>query len=373
MAENNANNDTTFFLVLAIVAAGGWLFWHLFHEQIIYLLRCIRFGEMWVLNRIVDNQDMRQFQAYFGVPSSKVVWQHIAVSSLLVGHYIAWPVAGIMGLCAAWIMFKAPKIAFRHAYGLDGLIAAQARVWPIIAPLVNFNPAQDNSRDPTGKLPDKLPVFAEALSPDEWMRFYRIARSPEGIDREAATAVFATQLGPRWKNARTLPLDVRALLAVCALKIARQRDRADALLGRFAQAVETKGAMRFKPDLALRREIDQIVNDPALGGAAIKIAEKHAFVTPAMLHVLAYARDRGGVLAPAQFVWLRGVNRALWYPLNNLGRAAFHAEAAGAMAHYEAELAASRPLLTPKVKNAVDALEKYSHDNPVAPSLQLTG
>ena len=216
--------------------------------------------------------------------------------------------------------------------------------------------------------------FAEALSPDEWMKYYRIARSPEGIDREAATAAFAAQLGPRWQGARALPLAVRALFAVCALKIARQREQADTLLGRLAQAVETKGGvMRFKPDLALRREIDQIVRDPAAGGLAEQVAARHAFATPAMLHVLTHARDRAGVLAPAQFVWLRGINRALWYPLNNLGRRAFHPEAAGAMAHFEAELAANRPLLTPKVKNAVDALEKYSHDNPFTPTLQLTG
>ena len=373
MADNNTNNDATIFLFMGLAIAGCWLFWHLFHEQIIYALRWLRYGEMWVLDRIVDNPKMVEFQDYFGARSSTVTWQHIAFSSLLVGHYIAWPVAGILGLCAIWVMFKAPKIAFKHAYGLDRLIAAQAKVWPVIAPLVNFNPAEDNSRDPTGPTPDKLPVFAEALSPEEWMKFYRVARTPEGIDRDAAAAAFSSQLGPRWKGARNLPLAGRALFAVCALKIARKRDPADMLLGRLAQAVETKGGMRFKPDLALRREIDQIIRDPALGGVAEQVAIRHAFATPAMLHVLSHARDRGGVLAPAQFVWLRGVNRSLWYPLNNLGRRAFHPEAAGAMAHFEAELAANRPLLTPKVKNAVDALEKYSHDNPFTPTLQLTG
>jgi intracellular multiplication protein IcmP len=363
----------TYILVILLLVAGGWLFWHVFHEQVIMALRWVRYGEMWVLNRIVDNADMRQFQAYFGAPTSTVTWQHIAISSLLVGHYIAYPVVGILVVCTLWVMTRAPKTFFRHEYGLDKLIAAQAEVWPVITPIVNFNPAEDNSRDPTGPTPDKLPVFAEALSPDEWMKFYHVARTLEGIDREAATAAFIAQLGPRWKGVRSVSLPVRALFAVCALKIARKRDAADALLGRLAQAVETKGGMHFRPDLALRREIDQINRDPALGGAAEKIASRHAFATPAMLHVLNHARDRGGVLAPAQFLWMRGVNRALWYPLNNLGRQAFHAEAAGAMAHYEAELAANRPLLTPKVQNAVDALEKYSQDNPFTPTLQLTG
>ena len=374
MAEGNSgSNDTVFFLVIIVMIAGGYLFWYVFHEQIIQALRWVRYGEMWVLNRIVDNKDMLDFQNYFAARSSTVIWKHIAVSSLLVGHYLSYPTIGIFVLCTAWIMIRAPKSAFKNAYGLDRLIAAQARVWPVISPIIHFNPASDNSRDPNGPTPDKLPVFAEALSPEEWMSFYKVERTLEGIDREVATAAFTAQLGPRWKNARSLPLPARAIFAACALKSSRQRDEADLLLGRLAQSVETKSTMQFKPDLALRRDIDRIVQDPKLGGELEKIAAQHAFATPAMLGVLAHARDRGGVLAPAQFVWLRGVQRALWYPLNNLGRQAFHSEAAGAMAHYEAELVAARPLLMPKVQGAVDALEAYNDANPSKTSLKMTG
>ena len=373
MAEGNHNSDGLFFLIIAMIAGGCWLFWHIFHEQVIYLLRWVRYGEMWVLNRIVDNPEMRQYQDYFFARTSTVTWPHIAGASLIVGHYISYPVAGILALCALWVMFRAPKSAFKHAYGLDRLIAAQAKVWPVITPFINFNPAAANSRDPTGPLPDKLPIFAEALSPDEWMRLYKITRMLEGIDREAASTAFAAQLGPRWKNARSLPLPVRALFAVCALKIARKRRRRIICWAAWRRQSMPRAACLSSP---IWHSAGRSISSCAIrrwAGRRKKWPARHAFATPAMLHVLNHARDRGGVLAPAQFVWLRGINRALWYPLNNLGRQAFHAEAAGAMAHYEAELAANRPLLTPKVQAAVDALQKYSHDNPFTPTLQLTG
>jgi intracellular multiplication protein IcmP len=75
-----------------------------------------------------------------------------------------------------------------------------------------------------------------------------------------------------------------------------------------------------------------------------------------MIRALLTAREEGGVLAPAQFVWLRGYDRALWYPLNNLGRQAYHMEAAGAMAHFKAERLTRRPIPKPKLDGALRTL-----------------
>ena len=69
-----------------------------------------------------------------------------------------------------------------------------------------------------------------------------------------------------------------------------------------------------------------------------------------MVRALWYARSEGGVLAPAQFLWLRGHDRALWYPLNNLGRKSFHIEAMGAMCQYKAEKRVSRPIPKGEIK-----------------------
>jgi intracellular multiplication protein IcmP len=158
----------------------------------------------------------------------------------------------------------------------------------------------------------------------------------------------------------TLPWHARGLFAAFALKAARRRDEADTLLGEMARSVKSKKGMAFHPNAKLRRKILAIINDPKVGGEAAKIAKRHAYVATALLRLLEYARERGGVLAPAQFLWLRGADRALWYPLNNLGRQSFHTEAAGAIAHFQAEKAAGTPLLSPKVDNAVATIEEYT-------------
>jgi intracellular multiplication protein IcmP len=105
--------------------------------------------------------------------------------------------------------------------------------------------------------------------------------------------------------------------------------------------------------------VKKLVNDPEVGGKALNIADQHAYRTTALLGVLKWARWMGGVLAPAHFLWLRGVDRNLWYPMNNLGRRSFHVEGAGAMAHFMAEQSAKKPLPMPRLDTAIVTLNQY--------------
>ena len=93
-----------------------------------------------------------------------------------------------------------------------------------------------------------------------------------------------------------------------------------------------------------------------------RIAAEHAYRTTAILGVLKWARTMGGVLASAQFLWLRATDRGLWYPLNNLGRRSFHVEGSGAMAHFMAEQNAKKPLPIPRVDTAITAINQFLSD-----------
>lgn len=84
--------------------------------------------------------------------------------------------------------------------------------------------------------------------------------------------------------------------------------------------------------------------------------ERHGTRESLLLGLLAYARKRRGVLASAEFVWLKGVDRGLWYALTNLGRGAFLVEGLAAMDHYHHEMAEGRPSREPRVDNAAASL-----------------
>ncbi|MDD5586217.1 MAG: hypothetical protein PHY92_04580 [Alphaproteobacteria bacterium] len=389
------SEDPTWHMMLFLAAILGvcWAIWYFFKSEILETLRYARMAELWIIG-LFDQQAHACFQwlqaaqigtvkpapiptaeamqAAFGCygggdlrqlpPAEALKYYNITPASMgiittLVGRYVRWvAVAACAGIGVyAWFLSSRNKFKTRH--NLESFIKAQARMWPVISPIVNFIPGRSSARIPGEVVPDKLPLFAEALSPEEWISWHRIPVVNGIPEREKVRRAFLLQLGPRWQGSANLPLYISALFAAFAMKGVQKREEAEALLGRMAQSWSPEKGFVMEDQLAA--EIKKIVRDPAIGGEALKIANRYAYRTTAMLGVLKWARFVGGVLAPAQYLWLRGVDRSLWYPLNNLGRRSFHSEGAGALAHFMAEEAAAKPLPIPRVDTAIVALNQY--------------
>lgn len=73
---------------------------------------------------------------------------------------------------------------------------------------------------------------------------------------------------------------------------------------------------------------------------------------------LLYRARQKGVLATSQFLWLRPLDRPLWYALNQCGGRAAWAEGFAAWAHYQAEEKAGMRLPEPHVQPAVASLRQ---------------
>jgi intracellular multiplication protein IcmP len=84
--------------------------------------------------------------------------------------------------------------------------------------------------------------------------------------------------------------------------------------------------------------------------------KQHAFVNTVMASMLMTARN-DGVLASADFLWLKLVDRQLWFMLNSVGRKTPFAEVAGIFAHWHAELLLGQPIKIPVIEEAINGLE----------------
>jgi intracellular multiplication protein IcmP len=183
---------------------------------------------------------------------------------------------------------------------------------------------------------------------------------PDGqLDRDAAEDALAEQLGARWKGPFALPPHQQVLLAAFCLKTVRQRDDAEEMLGRLACCWDHKGGLKLGRERGLLSSARRILRNKKIAEKTLSNCNRHAYVTTALMRALDTAREEGGVLAPAQFVWLRAHDRALWYPLNNLGRTAFHMEALGACSHYRAEKQVNRPIIKPRVGDGIVGLLEH--------------
>ncbi len=111
---------------------------------------------------------------------------------------------------------------------------------------------------------------------------------------------------------------------------------------------------------------DRVLTTVEVAAWAVDVMEKHHFTTPGLMSVLNQARLRSGVLAPAQFAFLKLVDRRLWYALHALGfesdaliahpHPSMRVEAIGAGAHWAAERAVGVPIPTPEFDEAIAAI-----------------
>jgi len=385
MADNKSPHELEIFVFLVILVAGGFcvIVWYFFHQELTEVLRWIRIGEMNAAAFLFGDDFLIETQGH-GIQTLGVwrAWlpkadiRAIGPSEIAVTTQVALTPFKIiisillfgMGLI---VTFVEPGKRYCRKMNLQALLEEQAQSFPTIAPFIDFNPLTIPARILGKPVPSSLPLFAEALSPEEWVAYNRIKFSEGKLDRRRAYKAFSRQLGKRWRGPEYLPLYAQGLYAAFALKSRRKRNEAEEMLNDLSLAWSAKKG--FRPSSKLKKKIAKVLKDDGMCAAVREAADRHAFNTTALLACLNKARQEGGVLAPATFLWLRGVDRTLWYPLNNLGRKAFHPEASGAMVHYIYEMVAGQKIPTPQVDDAVKGLEDFLKQPDARPVPPLLG
>lgn len=389
MAGNSDDPAWILLLMIGIFGCAAWGIWFFFRPELLEAMRYVRLVEMAPLVPVDANVSacftwLRQVPREGTLPTDATIYAaakcfgvaqlrgltieeamkyytltptSLGVVSREILAYWRWVVIACCGGLVYAALFMSKRDSFKTKHTLESFIQTQAKMWPVIAPITGFNPSKHSARIPGAAVPEQLPLFAEALSPEEWLSFQQIPVNGNIPDRERTRQAFAQQLGPRWRGYKELPFYMQALLAAFALKGVQKRDESDDFLGRISRCwTAEKG---FVPTPEIAAEVKKILADPAIGGPLMERASKHAYRTTALLGVLKWARFMGGVLAAAQFLWLRGTDRNLWYALNNQGRRSFHMEGAGAMAHFMAEDTAGKALPIPRLETAIVALNQY--------------
>lgn len=373
-------------MIFIVLAAICWLIWYYNDDHIRDIVRWVRYGEMWIVKLFVDLCewagliDEESYRVMFnGQPVSwesgfeatpdfnKLImnYQHMSYMTALTMQPMKIPMMAIFCGAGVWVLFHGPGTSFREKMGIEELLKRQSTNFPVISPFVDFNPGNQPPRPPGSPVPAELPCFAEALGPEEWIAYNSIPVPDGKLDEAKAERAFMRQLGKRWRGWQHLEPYQQVMLAAFCLKAQRKRDDADAMLGRLANCWTFKGGLKL--NRKLMSEARGILKNEKLAKDTLRKCNQFAFTATALMGALDYARSEGGVMAPAQFVWLRGHDRNLWYPLNNLGRHSYHMEGLGAMSHYKREKRTQRPIPVPKMEDALEMLRDYAASKKMRP------
>lgn len=274
----------------------------------------------------------------------------------LVGDYVRYPMCGLLVILAAVLLYGHPTLRFKHVYTMKTLYEQEKFNWPQIMPVEKVNLI----KEPIDKGP-----WAMTMTPMQFAKRYRLLyeerevgakpqigehreRISVGLLRSEAHQVFALQLGANWQGVERLPMHAKALFAVFACRANRDQDGAKLILDTIARS-SSAGSLDFSG-------VESILNKHKDTVLVKRVTEKHGFVLTVMASMLDLARQ-DGVLASADFLWLKVVDRTLWLMLNAVGRQTPPAEVSGAFAHWLAEKKLGRRISVPMVEEAVKALE----------------
>ena len=284
---------------------------------------------------------------------STVSWSQFLDLTASVGDFVRYPVMLILVALAIYLYQSNIILKYRRAHSMKTLRAQEQFNWPAIMPIVKEDiVAADISKGP----------WAMALTPMEFAQKYQLLRKDDalldnpvpgmemtaGIRKGDAKRVFTLQLGPYWEGFDHCTPQAYALAAVFIARMNRDRTSANLILETL-----DKTCSAGKPDFSVARPILKKYENTE---EVQEIISKHAYMLTVIASLLEGARQ-DGVVPSAEFLWLKTVDRRLWYMLNSIGRQTPFCEVGGPFAHWKAERAMGRRSLVPMIDEAIKALE----------------
>jgi intracellular multiplication protein IcmP len=351
---DQSDNSTGLLWVIAALLIFCYGMWYVYRVQMTKMYFALKLAEIKLIGYFTNRlEDVRQ--VITSTDPAKLTFNDVLQVGNLVGEYVRIPVVAIILGLALFIYFTNSTRSFNRAYNMRDLAEAEKKNWPQISPPLGLDlDKQDIDQGP----------WAMALTPMQFCKRYQLldehkAEPKEGmakrewnrvevsLKRGQATKIFSIQLGPLWQGIDKLPLHVRALFAIFAAKYHSDMTAVTAMSNQLSISSKTKLDFTGVDELSKKYQDAKLVK---------RIMQSHAYVLTVMASMLLAARE-DGVLASADFLWLKPIDRKLWYMLNTVGRQTPFVEVAGPFAHWNAEKLMGRRLLVPMVEEATNALE----------------
>lgn len=341
------------FVIGIAVIITGVILWLALGRHFSAFMSVLRKGELFLFMPFFDGAAdlVAKLRALDGSGLEFVDTYHMLTKT---GNYVRWLFIPPIIWMAYRLYTKSTRGRFRRVHSMSSLAKQESALWPEIAPVAGRQKEMVEGDIRKGK-------WAVALTEWEFAEKHKLAERGGGLKRDETRDVFIQQLGPLWSGTDSLPRHAKALFAAFALRIAGEGDKALAAF-RTMSSTFAKGGLEGMDTSFADAAIREHIKNPQIQ----KVFERHAYVFTVMATMQQLARG-DGVLASPMYLWLKTVDRRLWYTLNNVGRYAFHVECAGIMAHWLFEKTVAMACPSPMVEKAVDgletALQEFSEDD----------
>lgn len=284
----------------------------------------------------------------------------------IVNNFLGYLLSPYVIIILLWCSYKiyAKKI-FKDKYSVNSLAIAQSKRWAQIKPIVYDHPEREPDLN-KGK-------WAMGLRAEVFVQKHELLNHYENeigdlrfsLNEEKSYKVFLSQMGRKWTSVDDLSIEERQIYALFITKACRKTEDAQKLIDLLANAY-TSQKFFFLFDKIIKRRLMKKANKQVeisikkySDKENVKKCINSYFYVKTVLSALLEEARKDGVLAPADFLWLKYQNRSLWYMLNNIGRKSSWVECSGPWSHYLMEKLLERKVANPTIDNAVKALDEY--------------
>ena len=420
MQQNDNNDYLVFFIIFCcLLAAGLWWFGRnapMIHEAMMALAS----AELYFISFLSPEASYVR-SAIAAMDPANVTTSQAWAQLEYAGRWYSI-LTGIVVLALAiksWPLSAADR--FKRSFSMKSLLHNNQRSHPCIAPILNWprsildEPADSGpwmvARQPIQFVAEHGLFVAETDAPglakgspvpgDMLLGEDCLAdphspvlseSPPASFDREKCFEVFKGQFGPVYVGFEKMPRYLQKLALAFLLFGSEKKDDAYRLLDSISMSFlpsepsrsarwewarfpfcygRARRAMPYRLDLSLGGFTAGRIHSLLKRKDVFRLTRAHnKYQYLFILSLYQYAREKG-VLPTAEFIWLRPVNRRLFYLLNNFGRRSVWTEIAGPWAYYQAEEQLSLAIGFPgadaigdneddyreMVKEAVNALE----------------
>jgi intracellular multiplication protein IcmP len=358
---SGGDNSLDFLWLIVLIVGSIVAIWFFGKEYIASFLYAVRYYEIIFLHKVMDVWGL--LVGWAGIPSADLTslnyWIAVVERNLGpaefsvmkeisqdVGVYYRFGMAGILGVLAAAVYAGSAATRFNVTQSMKTLLKGEQELWHAVSPVIDLDlVSQDIDEGPWRMVAPPMPYVKKH---DLAIETTKDRKPVLEVVSGKARCKFIMQLGKLWVSAHDLPPHLQALFVIFGARAIGKSDDANKLLEQISRSAKKGGALDFsgsKLALMKLRSSELIA----------KVVYRHAYVSTVMAAMLELGRC-DGVLASSEFIWLKPLDRQMWYVLNDMGRQTPSVESAGVFAHLAAERKFGRPLRVPMIEEAVVGL-----------------
>ncbi|MDB6096376.1 MAG: icmP [Francisellaceae bacterium] len=359
--QNNDNANNMLWIIALIIGLGA-IIWYSLSVKIKLAVIYIKALEVKIiyylfnllhidneLNVVVDVLDKLKI-----IPDSLDADLFTQVSEII-GDYYKYPICILLLFLGLKFWLNDIQTRFKNKYDMNRLRQNQEDLWPQIQPVTKLDLVTQNldegpwamAMTPIQYCKKYHLVKIEIIKPNELV-FSKEVKFKISLLKDRAEKILSAQLGRLWQGVGKLPMHRLAILAVFIARGCRDTKAATDIVAQLSSSAAS-GKMNYEG-------VEALCNKHIQNDRVQTLFNNHAYELTVMASMLLFARE-DGVVASADFLWVKPIDRKLWYVLNTIGRQTHFVEVGGIMSHWMTESSLRRALRVPQIHEALKALE----------------